>query len=132
MNKSTLLVLSLLLVIASQRRINHLAERRALHSHLDIDLGDAEKRIFKDVLTNTEVTQAIVDGKTATPEFKKLVLKKTLVTIGSNEEYLKPLSKKIFENSNIRITDEDKLKVLGLALKDDALVNLVADGKNET
>lgn len=55
-----------LVLISSSRRLNHYIFRPTLH-HLSQAVGEIEKRILKDVLTDKDVTQSIFDGKTNTP-----------------------------------------------------------------
>lgn len=128
------IVLCVLLCILSVdvvgRRLHHYGIRKFLH-HLDLDVGEVEKRIFRDVLTDKDVSAAIVDGKAGTEDFKKSVLRKTLGVIGSNDEYLKPLSQKIFASSSLGINDDEKLKVLRTGLKDENLQNLIVEDKGK-
>lgn len=79
-----LVLLSVLTTGVLSRRLHHYGIRTFLH-HLDLDVGEVEKRIFRDVLTDKDVSTAIIEGKAGTEDFKKSVLRKTLSVIGGND-----------------------------------------------
>jgi hypothetical protein len=126
----SIVLFSVLVLGILSRRVNHLGIRSLLQHYAD-DIEDVEKKIFKDVLTDKEITQLIVDGKTGDDAFKKTVLKKTLAIVGGNDEYLKSLAKKIFDGSSININDEDRLKILRVVLQDETASNAIIEDKQD-
>ena len=114
----TIVLFSILALGVLSRRVNHLSSHSLRSHYADDDIANIEKKIFKDVLTDKDISQLIVDGKTGDDGFKKTILKKTLDIVSGNEEYLKSLSGKVFEAASVNINDEDRIKVLKLLLKD--------------
>lgn len=77
-------ILSILSIGAESRRLHQYGIKTFLH-HLELDVDEVEKRIFRDVLTDKDVSTSIADGKAGTEDFKKSILKKTLSVIGNND-----------------------------------------------
>lgn len=80
----TVILLSVLALGVTSRRLNHLSSRSALQ-HFEDNIEVIEKRIFRDVLTDKDITQLISEGKTGDDTFKTTILKKTLSIISGNE-----------------------------------------------
>lgn len=82
MKLSVFLIVCFLALLSNCRRVFHTNHSALLHQTEENEL---EKKIFRDVLTDKEISQLIADSKTNTPEFKKTITKKTLTIIGHND-----------------------------------------------
>jgi hypothetical protein len=100
----TIVFLSVLVLGVTSRRLNHLSSRSLLQ-HFGDNIEVIEKRIFRDVLTDKDITQLISEGKTTDDSFKTTILKKTLGIIGANDEYLKGLASKIFDSASFNVNE---------------------------
>ena len=70
----TIVLFSILALGVLSRRVNHLSSHSLRSHYADDDIANIEKKIFKDVLTDKDISQLIVDGKTGDDGFKKTIL----------------------------------------------------------
>jgi hypothetical protein len=80
----TIVLFSILALGVLSRRFNHLDTHYSPSHYDEVDILNIEKKIFKDVLTDKDISQLITDGKTGDDAFRTTILKKTLDIISGN------------------------------------------------